>query len=172
MRLIIASNNAHKVREIQEIVGKYFTDMSTLRDFEQYQNRTIENALQDLYPKSLIPIMVQRAGIPADTQANSVTKAQRRALLELTKCFPVEIAGLRPVEEAIITAGGIKVREVDPRTMESKLVCGLYFAGEILDVDAYTGGFNLQIAWSTGYAAGTAAGSPRDLRNEETSCIN
>ena len=92
-------------------------DQRFLRDFEQYQNRTIENALQDLYPKSMIPIMVRRAGIDPDTQANSVTKQQRRALLELTKCFPVKIKGLRPVEEAIVTSGGIKVKEVDPKTM-------------------------------------------------------
>ena len=142
-------------------------DQRILRDFEQYQNRSIENALQDLYPKSLIPIMVERAGIPFDTQANSVTKQQRRALLELTKAFPVKIAGLRPVAEAIITAGGIKVKEVDPKTMESKLVSGLYFAGEVLDIDAYTGGFNLQIAWSTAVAAGTAAGA-RDFAEKES----
>jgi len=136
-------------------------DQRFLRDFEQYQNRTIENALQDLYPKSMIPIMVRRAGIDPDTQANSVTKQQRRALLELTKCFPVKIKGLRPVEEAIVTSGGIKVKEVDPKTMESKLVSGLYFAGELLDVDAYTGGFNLQIAWSTAVVAGLTAGRVR-----------
>jgi len=134
-------------------------DQRFLRDLEQYQNRTIENALQDLYPKTMIPVMVDRAEIPVDTKANSVTKQQRRRLLELTKCFTVDISGPRPVAEAIVTAGGIKVKEVDPKTMESKLVKGLYFAGEILDVDAYTGGFNLQIAWSTGYAAGVAAGS-------------
>ena len=107
--------------------------------------------------------MVRRAGISPDIQANSVTKQQRRALLELTKRFEVPIAGLRPVAEAIITAGGIKVKEVDPKTMESKLVSGLYFAGEILDVDAYTGGFNLQIAWSTAVAAGLAAGGRSDF---------
>lgn len=142
-------------------------DQRILRDFEQYQNRTIENALQDLYPKSLIPIIVERAGISVETQANSVTKQQRRALLELTKAFPIKILGLRPVEEAIITAGGIKVKEVDPKTMESKLVSGLYFAGEILDVDAYTGGFNLQIAWSTAVVAGNAAGSRNFEQSEE-----
>ena len=95
-----------------------------------------------------------------------LTPQQRRRLLELTKAFPVEIAGTRPVAEAIITAGGIKTKEVDPKTMESKLVSGLYFAGEILDVDAYTGGFNLQIAWSTGYAAGLAAGE-RNFEEED-----
>jgi len=143
-------------------------DQRILRDFEQYQNRNIENALQDLYPRTLIPIMAERAGISPDTQANSVTKQQRRALLELTKRFDVKIAGLRPVAEAIITAGGIKVKEVDPKTMESKLVPGLYFAGEVLDVDAYTGGFNLQIAWSTAVAAGLAAGGRTDFEGEES----
>ena len=142
-------------------------DQRILRDFEKYQNRVIENALQDLYPKSMIPVMVKRSGIPADTQANSVTKQQRRALLELTKRFTVDIAGLRPVEEAIITSGGVKVKEVDPKTMESKLVPGLYFAGEILDLDAYTGGFNLQIAWATAVAAGNAAGGRQDFSSEE-----
>ena len=105
----------------------------------------------------LIPVMVERAEIPPETRANSVTRTQRRRLLELTKGFSVAIRGPRPVAEAIVTAGGVAVREVQPKTMESKLVEGLYFAGEILDVDAYTGGFNLQIAWSTGRAAGIAA---------------
>ena len=138
-------------------------DQRFLRDFEQYQNRDLENALKDLYPKTMIPVMIERAGLNPATKANSVTKQERRRLLELTKCFDVEIAGPRPVEEAIITAGGIRVKEIDPKTMESKSVQGLYFAGEIMDVDAYTGGFNLQIAWSTGYAAGTAAGTAYDL---------
>ncbi len=141
-------------------------DQRILRDLEQYQNRTIENALQDLYPKTMIPVMVARAEIPADTKANSLTKQQRRRLLELTKRFEIEIAGTRPVAEAIITCGGIKTKEIDPKTMESKLVGGLYFAGELIDVDAYTGGFNLQIAWSTGYAAGIAAGSRNDYESE------
>ena len=142
-------------------------DQRILRDFEQYQNRNIENALQDLYPRTLIPVMVERAGIAPETQANSVTRQQRRKLLEATKRFEVKIAGLRPVEEAIITSGGVKVKEVDPKTMESKLVSGLYFAGELLDVDAYTGGFNLQIAWSTAVAAGLAAGGRHDFIGEE-----
>ena len=134
-------------------------DQRILRDFEQYQNRDLENALKDLYPKTLIPVILKRTGIDPATKVNSVTKQQRRQLLELTKCFSVPIAGPRPVEEAIVTAGGVKVKQIDPKTMESKLISGLYFAGEVLDLDAYTGGFNLQIAWSTGYAAGVAAGS-------------
>jgi len=142
-------------------------DQRILRDFEQYKNRTIEHALQDLYPKSMIPVIVERAEIPSQLQANSVTKQQRRRLLEITKNFEVEISGLRPVEEAIVTAGGICIREIDPKSMESKLVSGLYFAGEVLDVDAYTGGFNLQIAWSTAVAAGRAAGNAGNTEWED-----
>lgn len=128
-----------------------------LRDLEQYRNRTMENALTDLLPRSMIPVVLKRLGIPFDLQANSLTKQQRRSLVELLKAFRLEIIGRRPVAEAIITSGGVKVSEIDPKTMESKLVSGLYFAGEIIDCDAYTGGFNLQIAWATAYAAGIAA---------------
>ena len=131
-------------------------DDRILRDLELYQNRTMENALTDLLPRSMIPVVLRRLEIPADLQANSLTKPNRRALVTLLKNFSVPIAGKRPVSEAIITSGGVKVSEVDPKTMESKLVSGLYFAGEILDCDAYTGGFNLQIAWATGYAAGVS----------------
>ena len=128
-----------------------------LRDLDTYKNRTMENALTDLLPRSMIPVVLKMLAISADLQANSLTKQQRRGLVELLKAFPVMIIGKRPVSEAIITSGGIKVSEIDPKTMESKLVKGLYFAGEIIDCDAYTGGFNLQIAWATGYAAGIAA---------------
>ena len=127
-----------------------------LRDLEQYKNRTMENALTDLLPRSMIPVILRRLGIPADLQANSLTKQQRRSLVELLKNFSLEISGKRPVAEAIITSGGVKVSEIDPKTMQSKKVPGLYFAGEIIDCDAYTGGFNLQIAWATAYAAGMA----------------
>ena len=128
-----------------------------LRDLEIYKNRTMENALTDLLPRSMIPVVLERLSVPLDLEANSFTKQQRRALVELLKAFAVEITGKRPVAEAIVTSGGIKVSEINPKTMESKLVSGLYFAGEILDCDAYTGGFNLQIAWSTGFAAGGSA---------------
>lgn len=127
-----------------------------LRDLEMYQNRSMENALTDLLPRSMIPVVLRRLEIPGGLQANSLKKQQRRALVELLKAFPIEIAGKRPVAEAIVTSGGVKVSEVDPKTMASKKVPGLYFAGEILDCDAYTGGFNLQIAWATAYAAGMA----------------
>lgn len=127
-----------------------------LRDLEQYQNRTMENALTDLLPRSMIPVVLRKLNIPADLQANSLKKQQRRSIVELLKAFPVPISQKRPVSEAIITSGGVKVSEIDPRTMESKKVSGLFFAGEIIDCDAYTGGFNLQIAWATAYAAGNA----------------
>ena len=125
-----------------------------LRDLEMYKNRSMENALTDLLPRSMIPVVLQRLGVDPDLQANSFSKQQRRALVELLKAFPIEIIGKRPVAEAIITSGGIKVSEIDPKTMQSKIVPGLYFAGEIIDCDAYTGGFNLQIAWATAYVAG------------------
>lgn len=127
-----------------------------IRDLLQYKNRVMENALTDLLPRSMIPVVLDKAKIPADLPAHSLKKEQRRVLGELLKAFPVEIVGKRPVEEAIITSGGIKVSQIDPKTMESKLVKGLYFAGEIIDCDGYTGGFNLQIAWATAYAAGIA----------------
>ena len=125
-----------------------------LRDLELYQNRAMENALTDLLPRSMIPVVLRRLDIDPAMQANSLTKVKRRALVELLKGFSLEITGKRPVAEAIITSGGVKVSEIDPKTMESKKVPGLYFAGEIIDCDAYTGGFNLQIAWATAYAAG------------------
>ena len=127
-----------------------------LRDLEQYKNRSMENALTDLLPRSMIPVVLRRTGIPADLQANSLTKQQRRSLVDLLKNFSLDITGKRPVAEAIITSGGVKTSEIDPKTMESKKVPGLYFAGEIIDCDAYTGGFNLQIAWATAYAAASA----------------
>lgn len=135
-----------------------------LRDLERYRNRSMENALTDLLPRSMIPVILRRLNIPAALQANSLKKEQRRALVELLKAFPVEITGKRPVAEAIITSGGIQVSEVDPKTMESKKIQGLFFAGEILDCDAYTGGFNLQIAWATGFCAGISAKTAIDKR--------
>ena len=133
-------------------------DDRILRDLELYQNRAMENALTDLLPRSMIPVVLRRLEVDPQMQANSLTKQKRRALVELLKAFRVEITGKRPVAEAIITSGGIKVSEIDPKNMQSKLVSGLHFAGEIIDCDAYTGGFNLQIAWATAYAAGMSAG--------------
>ena len=126
------------------------------RDLELYKNRTMENALTDLLPRSMIPVVLRRLEVDPQMQANSLTRQKRRALVELLKAFPVVITGKRPVAEAIITSGGIKVSEIDPKTMESKIISGLFFAGEVIDCDAYTGGFNLQIAWATAYAAAMA----------------
>lgn len=128
-----------------------------LRDLEMYRNRSMENALTDLLPRSMIPVVLRRLQIPGDLQANALKKQDRLALAELLKNFSLTIIGKRPVAEAIITSGGVKTSEIDPKTMESKLVSGLYFAGEIIDCDAYTGGFNLQIAWATAYAAAMSA---------------
>lgn len=132
-------------------------DDRILRDLQMYQNRSMENALTDLLPRSMIPVVLRRLSIDPAMQANALTRQQRHAMVELLKAFSLEITGKRPVSEAIITSGGVKVSEIDPKTMESKLVPGLYFAGEIIDCDAYTGGFNLQIAWATAYAAAMAA---------------
>ena len=129
-------------------------DARILRDLDMYKNRSMENALTDLLPRSMIPVVLRRLGIDPNMQANSLTKQQRRSMVELLKGFSLEILGKRPVSEAIITSGGVKVSEIDPKTMQSKIVSGLYFAGEIIDCDAYTGGFNLQIAWATAFAAG------------------
>lgn len=129
-----------------------------LRDLDMYKNRSMENALTDLLPRSMIPVVLRRLGVDPQMQANSFNKQQRRALVELLKAFSLQITGKRPVAEAIITSGGVKVSEIDPKTMQSKNIPGLYFAGEIIDCDAYTGGFNLQIAWATAYAAGMSVG--------------
>lgn len=131
-------------------------DARLLRDFEKYANREYQNALGDLVGRSMIPVIVRLSGIPPETKVNMITRQQRTALLQLLKAFPVSVSGTRPIDEAIVTAGGVSTKEVNPRTMESKLVSGLYFAGEVLDLDAYTGGFNLQIAWSTGFVAGNS----------------
>ncbi len=128
-----------------------------LRDFAERSNQDFSNVLGGLVNKSMIPVMIRRTGIPAETKANSITREQRRRLMQELKNFEVKLTGTRPVAEAIVTSGGVKVGEIAPATMESKKVAGLYFAGEVIDVDAYTGGFNLQIAWATGKAAGEAA---------------
>lgn len=144
------------VLDLKPALEKEKLEARILRDLEQYRNRSMEHAVADLLPRSLIPVLLRRAGIPLSLQANALTRQNRRALLEALKAFSIPISGKRPVAEAIVTSGGVMTSEVNPRSMESKLVSGLYFAGEILDCDAYTGGFNLQIAWSTAYAAGKA----------------
>lgn len=128
-----------------------------LSDFEKYKNRDVTNALCDLLPQKMIPALVRQCGLQGDKKIHSVTRAERERLIKVLKCFCVPLSGFRPISEAIVTRGGVSTKELMPKTMGSKLVHGLYFAGEVIDVDAYTGGFNLQIAFSTGYAAGISA---------------
>ena len=149
----------HKYRlsiDLKPALDEKKLDARILRDFQKYANRDFKNALYDLAGHAMIPVLVRLSGIPEDTKVNAITREQRHRLVELFKHFPVSVTGTRPIDEAIITSGGVSLKEVNPRTMGSKLVPGLYFAGEVLDLDAYTGGFNLQIAWSTGYVAGNA----------------
>lgn len=147
----------HLEIDLKPALDEQTLDRRLLGDFEKYSNHDLCNALDDLLPKKLIPELVRASGIDPRQKVHDITKEQRRGLLRVLKHFPVVIAGPCPVTDAIVTSGGVTVKEIDPATMESKLVRGLYFAGEIIDVDAYTGGFNLQIAWSTGRAAGIAA---------------
>ena len=129
-------------------------DARILRDFAAAPNKNFINALNNLLPKSLVPVIVRLSGIPAGLRVNQVTRTQRQDLVETLKCLRLTVTGFRPIEEAIVTSGGVCVNEIDPATMQSKLLPGLFFAGEVIDCDAYTGGFNLQIAWSTGAACG------------------
>ncbi len=129
-------------------------DARLLSDFSKYGNKDFINSLDDLLPQKMIPVIVELSGISPRKKVNSITKEERQRLLRLLSALPVSLDGFRPISEAIITKGGVNVKEIDPKTMQSKLVSGLYFAGEVIDVDAYTGGFNLQIAFSTGALAG------------------
>ena len=129
-------------------------DLRIRRDFEQEKNKCFKNSLDKLLPQKMIPVIIKLSNIDSNKKVNEVTKEERIKIVELLKNFQITITDFRPVEEAIVTAGGINIKEINPKTMESKIVDGLYFAGEIIDVDAYTGGFNLQIAYSTGYQAG------------------
>lgn len=133
-------------------------DRRVLREFESNHNRQFKNAVDSLFPAKLKPVMVELSGISEDKKVNEITKEERIRFVHLMKDFTMTLTGLRSFKEAIITKGGVDVKEIDPGTMESKFVKGLYFAGEVLDLDALTGGYNLQIAWSTGYLAGMSAG--------------
>ena len=140
-------------------------DKRLISDFGKHPNSDFVNALDELLPRKLIGPFVELTGIDPREKVHDLTREQRRRVLTLLKALPLEITGPRPVEEAIVTSGGVAVKEINPSTMESKLLPGLFFAGEVLDVDAYTGGFNLQIAWCTGHLAGQAA-----ARFEHTGC--
>ena len=133
-------------------------DKRILRDFSSELNKDFINSLDELLPKKMIPVIIKLSGIPERKKVRDITKTERMKLVNLIKNFTLEINGTRPINEAIVTSGGVCVKEINPKTMESKIVPGLYFAGEVIDVDAYTGGFNLQIAYSTGYLAGDNAG--------------
>ena len=130
-------------------------DARILKDFEECSNKQFKNSLGRLFPAKLIPVMIRRSGISPEKKVNEITRVQRLGLVDATKGLTYTLTGLGDFKEAIITQGGVDVKEVKPKTMESKLVEGLYFAGEVLDLDGVTGGFNLQIAWSTGWAAGS-----------------
>jgi len=168
---IILSGSAHLLRykNVEELLKKGKIELSInlkpalteeklenriLRDFEAQKNKEFKNSLNELLPKKLIEPIIRMSGIDENKKVNSITKQERKNLVKLLQDFRIKINGFRPINEAIVTSGGISVKEINPKTMESKIIHGLYFAGEIIDVDAYTGGFNLQIAWSTGYTAG------------------
>ena len=129
-------------------------DARILRDFEKNKNKLFKNSLEELLPQKMINVVIEKCGIDGNKKVNEVTKVERQNLVKTLKRFKIEISGFRPIEEAIVTSGGVAVNEINPKTMESKIIKNLYFAGEIIDVDAYTGGFNLQIAYSTGYVSG------------------
>ena len=168
---IILSSSAHLVRyknieekyknktikleiDFKPALSEQKLEARILRDFDEFKNKEYKNSLDKLLPQKLIPVIINISKIEPTKKVNEITKEERRNLIHLLKNFTLEIKGLRPIEEAIITSGGISVKEINPKTMESKIVKNLYFAGEIIDVDSYTGGFNLQIAYSTGYVAG------------------
>lgn len=151
--------------DLKPALDRQTLDARVLSDFAKYRNRDFANALGDLLPQKMIPAFVTVCGVPGDKKVNEVTKAERAAVVETLKCFRVPLDGFRPIREAIVTRGGVSTKEISPKTMESKLVRGLYFAGEVIDVDAYTGGFNLQIAFSTGFAAGRSAA--KQIQEEE-----
>ena len=168
---IILSGSAHLLRykNVEELLKEGKIEISInlkpalteeklenriLRDFEAQKNKEFKNSLNELLPKKLIEPIIRMSGIDENKKVNSITKQERKNLVKLLQDFRIKINGFRPINEAIVTSGGISVKEINPKTMESKIIHGLYFAGEIIDVDAYTGGFNLQIAWSTGYTAG------------------
>lgn len=153
----VASGRYDAVIDMKPALDEKKLDARILSDFSKYNNRDFMNSLGDLLPQKMIDVVVQRSGIDGRKKVNSITREERLALIDVIKRFRVSISGFRPIEEAIVTKGGISVTQINPKTMQSKLCAGLYFAGEVIDVDAYTGGFNLQIAFSTGVLAGESA---------------
>lgn len=141
-------------------------DKRLLREFEEAKNKQFKNSIGGLFPAKMVPVMLELSGIEPEKKVNEITREERLSFVKLIKAFPMTLNGLRDFNEAIITKGGVKVKEVNPSTMESKLVKNLYFCGEVLDLDAMTGGYNLQIAWSTGYLAGNSAGQKNFLEGK------
>ncbi len=175
---IILSSSAHLVRyknakekcknktieliiDFKPALSEQKLEARILRDFTEFKNKQYKNSLDKLLPQKLIPVIIEKSKINPEKKVNEITKEERKNLVQILKNFKIHIKNTRPIDEAIITSGGIKVKEINPKTMESKLVENLYLAGEIIDVDSYTGGFNLQIAYSTGYVAGKNAGSKK-----------
>ncbi len=153
---VLKKQNLQLCIDLKPALSEEQLDARILRDFEANKNRCFKNVLNGLLPSKMIPVVIELSEIRPEKKINEITKQERTQLVKLLKNFPMTLTGFRDFKEAIITRGGVRVKEVNPSTMESKLVKGLYFAGELLDVDAYTGGFNLQIAWSTGYLAGSS----------------
>jgi predicted Rossmann fold flavoprotein len=151
---LLKENKIELVIDLKPALTMEKLDLRIQRDFEQNKNKEFKNSLNELLPQKLINPIIKLSKINENKKVNEITKEERENLVKILKNFTIIISGFRPVEEGIITAGGINIKEINPKTMESKLVKGLFFAGEIIDVDAYTGGFNLQIAYSTGYTAG------------------
>ena len=154
--------------DLKPALSEQKLEQRILRDFLKYINKDFRNALSDLLPQKLIDTVIARSEIDPFKKVNSVTREERRRLVSVIKRLSFTVKRYRPIEEAIVTSGGVSVREINPKTMESKIVKGLYFAGEIIDVDAYTGGFNLQIAFSTGHLAGESA-AEGELENDKNS---
>lgn len=150
----LKQNQIQLTIDLKPALSEEKLDNRIKRDFEKFKNKEIRNGLQELLPQKMILPILKQSKIVAEKQINSITKEERLKLRKVIKEFTIQVEGFRPIEEAIVTAGGIAIKEINPKTMESKLIQGLYFAGEIIDVDAYTGGFNLQIAYSTGFTAG------------------
>ena len=151
---ILKSNKVEIEIDLKPALTEEKLDARILRDFEEQKNKQFKNSLDKLLPQKLIPVIIEKTNINENKKINEITKLERQKLVNELKHFKININGTRPIEEAIVTSGGISVKEINPKTMESKLIKGLYFAGEIIDVDCLTGGYNLQVAWSTGYTAG------------------
>lgn len=151
---LLKENKIKLIIDLKPALSEDELDKRIVRDFEEFKNKEFKNSLDKLLPKKMIDVVIELSKISYYKKVNEITKEERNKLVKILKKFEIIIDGFRPVEEAIVTAGGISTKEINPKTMESKKVKGLYFAGEVIDVDAYTGGFNLQIAYSTGYTAG------------------